>query len=151
MTHLPYVLLMVATGIGIPIMAALNAGLGGALGSPIAAVVVLCFVALCASLALLAILPRPDLSQALSQPPSRYFAGLLFVLYIGGITLAAPKIGIGNAVLFVILGQLFSAAVIDHFGLFGSLVAPLEKARALGLAFVVLGVILAQKNVTPPL
>ena len=35
------------------------------------------------------------------------------------ITFAAPRIGLANAVFFVLLGQLLMAAAIDHFALLG--------------------------------
>jgi transporter family-2 protein len=61
------------------------------------------------------------------------------------ITWIAPKFGVGNAVFFVLLGQLLAAAVIDHFGLFGARVAELGPARAAGIALMALGVFLTQK------
>ena len=42
------------------------------------------------------------------------------VFYILSITTIAPKFGIGNAVFFVLIGQLASAAVIDHFAFFAA-------------------------------
>jgi transporter family-2 protein len=46
--------------------------------------------------------------------------------YVLTITWIAPTFGIGNAVFFVLLGQLVSAALIDHFGLFGAQVTPVS-------------------------
>jgi transporter family-2 protein len=149
MTQIPFYLLMLIAGMGIPIMAAINASVGANIQSPVAAVAVLCGVALLATLSLLLFLPKPNWTDLVSQPPGYYLAGLLFILYIGGITIAAPRIGVGNAVLLVLLGQLVSAALIDHFGLFGAPVATFNKTRALGLLLVALGVLLARKNVLP--
>ena len=41
----------------------------------------------------------------------------------------------GAALFFVLLGQLVSAAVIDHFGLFGAQVTPLTLMRAGGMFY----------------
>ena len=46
---------------------------------------------------------------------------------------------------FVLLGQLISAAAIDHFGLFGARVSPLDTTRALGIALMAARVFLTQK------
>jgi len=62
------------------------------------------------------------------------------------ITFIAPKFGIGNAVFFVLLGQLISAAAIDHFGLFGAPVSPLGAARVGGIALMAAGVYLTQQT-----
>ena len=46
---------------------------------------------------------------------------------------------------FVLLGQLISAAAIDHFGLFGAQVKPLSFMRGAGIALMAAGVVLTQK------
>jgi len=53
---------------------------------------------------------------------------------------------VGNAVFFVLLGQLVAAAVIDHFGLMGALPFALTPRRALGIAVMALGVWLAKRT-----
>ena len=67
--------------------------------------------------------------------------------YVLSITWAAPRIGIGNAVFFVLLGQLIAAALIDHFGLWGAMVATLTPRRLVGIAVMAQGVYLARKPV----
>ena len=144
-----FTLLMLVAGVGIPLMAALNARLGVHLAHPIAAAFTLSAVAATvAGIATLALGP-PSAGRFLSAPPSGYLAGFLFVLYIGSITVAAPRIGLGNAVFLVLLGQLVAAAAIDHFGLLSAPVAPLTPRRLLGLALMALGVFLARKEVVP--
>ncbi|MEO0746705.1 MAG: DMT family transporter, partial [Pseudomonadota bacterium] len=54
--------------------------------------------------------------------------------------------GIGNAVFFVLLGQLISAAAIDHFGLFGAQATALGPARLGGIALMAAGVWLTQQT-----
>jgi transporter family-2 protein len=140
-----YGILMVLAGIGIPLLAALNASLGTRLGSPVAAALVLFCVALSATLAVWLASGASGLAR-LSEAPRHLFAGgLLVAFYVLSITYVAPRFGVGNAVFFVLLGQLVSAAAIDHFGLFGARVAPLEPTRALGIAVMALGVWLTQR------
>ena len=57
----------------------------------------------------------------------------------------APRFGVGNAVFFVLLGQLISAAAIDHFGLFGAQISPLSLTRAAGIGLMAAGVFVTQQ------
>ena len=74
-----------------------------------------------------------------------YTAALGVVFYVLSVTWSAPRIGVGNAVFFVLLGQLAAAAALDHFGLFGALQTTLTAKRALGLLVMAIGVYLAKK------
>ncbi|MEM1066444.1 MAG: DMT family transporter [Pseudomonadota bacterium] len=143
---LPYAAVMFAAGIGIPILAALNASLGARIGSPAAAALILFAVAGLTTLAAAGLtggLAR--LPQAAVQPRHLFAAGLLIAFYVLSITWVAPRFGVGNAVFFVLLGQLVAAAAIDHLGLFGARDAPLTATRAGGIALMALGVALTQR------
>ncbi len=140
--------IMIVAGIGIPIMAATNAGLAGRIGAPMAAVSILSLATLISALALTSVFETPDFSALSKTPPGYFLAGILFVFYIGAITIAAPKIGLGNAVFMVLFGQLLSAAAIDHFGLFGSQVFALTPRRTLGILVMAFGVYLARPEFT---
>ena len=136
---------MLLAGVGIPVLAALNAQLGTRLGSPALAASVLFVVAFaCAALVTLATGARA-LPAALSQPPHLYLAGTLVAFYVLSITYVAPTFGVGNAVFFVLLGQIASAALIDHFGLMGARTSPITSRRAAGIALMVVGVMLARR------
>lgn len=141
-----YAAVMLAAGIGIPILAALNAQLGSRIGSPAAAATILFVVAFCgALLTMLLTSGTVPLSAAPAQPKHLFLAGLLVAFYVLSITWVAPKFGIGNAVFFVLLGQLISAAIIDHFGLMSALPKPLNPTRAAGIALMAIGVLLTQR------
>ena len=85
------------------------------------------------------------LKIALTGPKHLYLAGVLVAFYVLSITWIAPTFGVGNAVFFVLLGQLISAGLIDHFGLFGARETPITLMRASGIATMALGVFLTQK------
>lgn len=140
-----YALIMALAGIGIPILAALNAQLGGRVGSPAAAATVLFVVAFAASLTVALIVAPQGFAQMATAPRHLFLAGLLVAFYILSITFIAPHFGVGNAVFFVLLGQLFSAALIDHFGLFGAQVSPVSLTRAAGIGTMAIGVWLTQQ------
>lgn len=143
-TVIGFGILMFFAGIGIPIMAALNGGLGARLASPAAAALILFCLAAAISAVVLIFTGWPQKPLAGIAP--QYFAGGLFVaFYALSITWAAPRIGVGNAVMLVLLGQLVAAAAIDHFGLLGAVRAPITVQRALGITAMVVGVFLARK------
>ncbi|MDY7099450.1 MAG: DMT family transporter [Pseudomonadota bacterium] len=140
-------LLMFLTGIGIPIMATLNGGLGLQLGSPVAASLILCCVGGVIAGAILLVVGTPSSTALTLENPHFYLGGVLFLFYILSITFAGPKIGIGNAVFFFLLGQLVAAAAIDHFGLWGALKHEITPRRVLGIAVMAVGVYLARRPV----
>ncbi|MGB5865742.1 MAG: DMT family transporter [Sulfitobacter sp.] len=141
-----YAIIMVLAGIGIPVLAALNAQLGGRIGSPAAAASVLFVVALSCAL-IVAVVTGPQAFARLADAPKHLFlGGVLIAFYLLSITYIAPHFGIGNAIFFVLLGQLFSAALIDQFGLFGAPVAPVSLTRAAGIGAMVFGVWLTQQG-----
>lgn len=141
------VALMFAAGIGIPVLATWNAGLGAQLGSASAATFVLFAVGFVASGLIVAVNGMPPLAAFTMQRPYVYFAALFMLFYTLSVTSAGPRIGIGNAVFFVLLGQLVAAATIDHFGAWGAMPSPLTARRLLGIAVMALGVFLARKPV----
>lgn len=141
-----YALTMLFAGIGIPLLAALNAALGGRIGSPVAASVVLFAVALSCCIAVYLIGGFKAQSSLWDAPKHLFLAGGLIAFYVLSITFIAPSFGIGNAVFFVLLGQLISAAAIDHFGLLGAPVSPIGAARAGGIALMAAGVYLTQQG-----
>jgi transporter family-2 protein len=140
-----YALTMLAAGIGIPLLAALNAALGVRIGSPAAAALVLFCVALMATAAATLVTGPKALAAVPLAPRHLLLGGLFVAFYVLSITYIAPHFGIGNAVFFVLLGQLISAAAIDHFGLFGARVSPLSLTRATGIAVMALGVWITQR------
>lgn len=143
-TSLLIPLTLTLAGIGIPVMAALNSGLGTRLSSPLAAVFILSLVAAISSFTLLATNGQPSWSQVAQVPVPYFLGGVIFVFYLTAITFGAPRIGLGTAVLLVLFGQLASAALIDHLSLFGTEGHPLTGRRLLGLGLVSIGIVLAK-------
>jgi transporter family-2 protein len=140
-----YALIMLLAGIGIPLLAALNAALGQHIGSPAIAATCLFLVALISSAIVMLVAGVDGFTRFATAPKHLFLAGVLIAFYVLTITYIAPHFGIGNAVFFVLLGQLISAAAIDHFGLFGAQVSPIGLTRAAGIALMASGVWLTQQ------
>ncbi len=139
-----YAIIMLVAGIGIPILAALNAALGARIGSPAVAATVLFAVAFGATAIVMLATGPQAMTKIVSAPKHLLLAGLLVAFYVLSITHVAPHFGVGNAVFFVLLGQLVSAAAIDHFGLFGAQLSPLNWVRITGISVMAAGVWITQ-------
>ncbi|MBM3520524.1 MAG: DMT family transporter [Alphaproteobacteria bacterium] len=138
-----YAAIMLLAGVGIPVLAALNAQLGRGIGSPPAAAVVLFAVALLAALTTMLLTTGAAPLGALAGQPNQFlFAGLLIAFYVLSITWVAPRFGVGNAIFCVLLGQMVSATLIDQFGLMGAIARDISLLRALGIGLMAAGLAL---------
>ena len=146
MTNSMFASFSLIAGLGIPAMVAINSSLGIKLNNPNAAVVVLFVIGLCLSI-LVFMLSEPNTTNKLNNiSPVFYFGGAIVVLYIVVVTWIAPQFGVGSTIFFVLLGQLLSAAIIDHYGLFNAVQYSIDFKRILGIIFMSIGVFLAQKQ-----
>lgn len=142
-----YALTMLMAGIGIPIMGAMSGGLGARLQSPALAAVILFVVGFVLSIMFLFFVEGMPKSIPKEPIPIQYYLGGVFIIfYTLSITWVGPRFGIGNAVCFVLLGQLISMSVIDHFSLMGAIHYPITIQRITGLVFMALGVFLVVKR-----
>ncbi|MDD7971218.1 DMT family transporter [Roseinatronobacter alkalisoli] len=141
-----YAVIMLAAGIGVPVLAALNAQLGTRIGSPAIAGAMMFLIAGIAAMGVAAVLGQTNALAALpTQPRHLFLAGLLIAFYLLSISWVAPRFGVGNAVMFVLLGQIVAICVIDQFGLFGARLRPLDLPRIAGIVLMAVGVVLAQR------
>ena len=142
--YLFLVALTLLAGMGIPVMAALNGHLGAAVGTTFAAVV-LFIVALAVGASALLLQP-PKLSLQQFQIPFQYYlGGVLVAFYILSITWVAPKLGLVQAIFIILLGQIASSVVIEHFGVLNVKQIPISFSRVAGVAFMLLGIYLARR------
>ena len=144
---LPLAAMMFAAGLGIPVFAALNAGLGQQLGGPVAATAVTFAIGFFIATAMLVFTGFPAASTFTFERPWLWIGAVVMLFYATSVAYSAPRIGLGNAIFFVLLGQIVAAAIIDHFGLLGSIQSAITPKRALGLAVMAFGLYLARKPV----
>ncbi len=142
-----YAVVMLVVGLGIPMFAALNGGLASRLQNPMLASSIALLAAIFVIVsALLLTEGVPRLKFDPSIPLWFYFGGVFVAIYILGMTWIAPRFGVGNAVAFVLLGQLISMALIDHFAWFGAAHYPITLNRVIGLFLMTAGVFLAVRR-----
>ncbi|MBC7887307.1 MAG: DMT family transporter [Ferruginibacter sp.] len=142
-----FIVLALSAGMMIPFQTAMNAQLGKALQSPYFSALTVFMVA-AVGLLIYIIAMRysiPSTQQWSVAPKWSYVGGLLGGAYILLIVICAPKLGIGNVTVLVLLGQILSAVIIDQFGLLHSPIHPLNRQRIFGVILVIAGVYLVKK------
>jgi transporter family-2 protein len=76
----------------------------------------------------------------------KFTGGLLGVLYVTAVVIAAPKIGAANSLAFIVAGQFITAIIIDNYGWMRLPVTPISIYRVAGIGCLLLGVYLIQKK-----
>ncbi|MEM6426294.1 MAG: DMT family transporter [Cyanobacteria bacterium P01_D01_bin.128] len=66
--------------------------------------------------------------------------GLRGIVIVGSIGYVGPRMGLATGFTLIIAAQLVSAALIDHFGWFGTAVRPIDGYKILGLIAMVVAV-----------
>lgn len=79
-----------------------------------------------------------------SARPLDYLGGFVVAFYVVSATVLAPRMGVGNFIVCAVCAQIVSAVIIDHFGLFGAALRPIDVVRAAGVALLLAGVVLTQ-------
>ncbi len=74
-----------------------------------------------------------------SVPGYALAAGALGLVVIGAISFTIPPLGVAATIILVVVGQLMIGTVLDHFGLLGAAIRPLDFTRLLGIAILLLG------------
>lgn len=135
----------ILAGIGIPLVGILNGGMAKSVGNPLGATTVMFAVAGVAAGALTLILHGlPSLGQLAAAPGASWAPGLLIGFYAVSATIIIPRFGTGNFVIFILVAQLATAAVVDQFGLLGMPRRPADLAKLGGFALILGGMALVQ-------
>ena len=139
-------LLGIGAGLLMATQTAINGHLGVVLGSSVHAAMISFTVGALILIVLVAGLRVPLTGLAKAQQAGRHYwwiwlGGFLGALYVFGSAWLVPQIGTGQVVVIALFGQLFFSALIDHFGLFESLVNKVAVARIVGLVTMFLGVL----------
>jgi transporter family-2 protein len=136
------ILAVVAAGALIPLQAGINASLRGALNSPIYAAVTNFTVGglLLAGYALLSRTALPTFAEAARAPWWNWVGGTMGACLVLTGVLLSHRLGAATFVACIILGQLTSSVLLDHFGLAGFSQHAVSPMRVLGLGLLAAGV-----------
>lgn len=141
-----YLLVAFALGALISMQPPINAQISATLGSPLLAAT--CSITI--SLAMILIAQQAmdhatvNWAKFAQLPWWALIGGAAGALFVIGALVAAPKVGIAAFFVFVVMGQLLGAAVIDQIGAFGASVNPVTWYRAAGIALVIAGAALTR-------
>ena len=75
------------------------------------------------------------------QPWWKWVGGLMGAFMVCASIILAPKLGVANMLLFIIIGQLLAGLLIDHFGLMNMPVKPVDASKLIGIGLMVLGLV----------
>lgn len=66
-------------------------------------------------------------------------AGAFGLVVLSAVSIAIPRIGVATTVTLVVVAQLVTGALLDHYGLLGASVRSLDPIRLIGIAILFLG------------
>ncbi len=142
-----FIILAISAGAMIPFQSAMNTALGKNLQSPYFSALSV-FVIAAIGLSVYILISRqtvPSITEFSNAPKWSYLGGILGGTYILLIVILAPKLGIGNVTVLVLMGQIIAAMIIDQFGLLGATVHTINWQRFLGVLLLCTGVFLIKK------
>lgn len=87
----------------------------------------------------------PDWEHVRTAPWYLFAGGMLGAIFVSSVIFFIPKIGVTTVLAASIAGQLIAASIIDHFGLFGLTVHPINPGRVFGILLLLGGIFLIQK------
>ncbi len=147
-SDLIYIVLALTTGALIPIQASTNAAFSKSIGNPLITGLMVFIIGLVGMFVFVLLLrtPFPMRRQLASAPFYSYLGGVVVATYVVMITILVPRIGVGTSIGLIVTGQILCAVVIDHFGLFGLDVRPVDITRTVGVLLMIAGVYLVMKK-----
>lgn len=141
MTNLFMMLLSLLSGLGVGVQAAVNGALGKRIGTIEGAFISFFMGTIVLTLVLL-LVGKGNVLEVFRVPKWQLLGGVLGAIYVFVMVMAVPVIGVGSALISVIVGQIVMSMLIDHFGWFGSPRIPLDLTRVAGIGLLALALFL---------
>lgn len=131
------------SGLAMTFQGAINAALKEKIGvAPMSLMVHL--IGLVVSLAaVLALTGMPKVHELRSAPLYSYLGGILNVAIIGGVAYSIAKTGATTGISAILFGQLTTAVILDHFGIFTLEKIPFSWIRIVGVILMLVGMRMA--------
>jgi len=146
MVNIKYLVWALLAGAFIPLIGILNGRVGRALGEPFYASVMLFGVAIILALVVSVIFGKaaPSVQNLQTLRPMDYTAGFIVAFSVISATVLAGKIGVANFIVMAVSGQIMFSLMIDHFGLFGAPVKPINMTQLVGAVLLLIGLATTQ-------
>lgn len=87
-----------------------------------------------------------SVNVAMQTPWYLWIGGLLGAVYLTATIILAPLLGAATMIGLIVAGQMLASITLDHFGLVGFPVHPLNFWRALGAILLICGVAVIQRS-----
>ena len=147
MKGLAYILGITA-GFGLALQIGMNAQLRKVLQSANAAALISFLVGTCALVVLWVVSrpPMPGRDALAAVPLWAWFGGLFGAFYVAISTVVATELGAASLLALALLGQLFMALLVDHFGWLGLPVNPISWTRLAGVGLLAAGMWLVTRR-----
>ena len=139
-----YLIIALAAGVALATQSAINTQLAKAMSGEAVIATFISFAAGTIVLFFIAWVKTDlwgNLSAIPSQPWWKLIGGVLGAIVVFTTVLLAPKLGITAMLFFIIVGQLITAATIDHFGLIGMPIREANITKFIGLIIVAFGLV----------
>ena len=139
-----YLIIALAAGIALATQSAINTQLAKAMSGEAVIATFISFAVGTIVLFFIALVKTDlwgNLSTIPSQPWWKLIGGVLGAVVVFTTVLLAPKLGITAMLFFIIVGQLITAATIDHFGLIGMPIREVNITKFIGLIIVAFGLV----------
>lgn len=142
-----YILLALVAGACLPTQAGINVHLGLWTRSSVLAAAISFAVGTAGLIIYAAVtrIPLPALSTMAGRPWWIWSGGLLGAFFVTATVVLAPRLGAAAMVALIIAGQMVASLLLDHYGLLGYAVHPVNGWRMLGVALLVAGVVLIRR------
>lgn len=126
-------LIAALSGVAMAVQGSINSALGKVIGLWESTFIVHLVGLLTVSLLLfICKLGNGCLSDITKAPWYSYLGGVLGVLIVYSVVLSIPKVGVAPATTAIVLGQVLTAGLVDHLGLFGLNRIPFNIYKVLG-------------------
>lgn len=86
-----------------------------------------------------------NLAKAMAAPKIAFLGGPLGVIIIASVVIATSRLGMAYGLALMVLAQMVSAGLIDHFGWFGVEKIPFTLPKLLGILALVTGALLMKR------
>ncbi|MBW1776733.1 MAG: DMT family transporter [Deltaproteobacteria bacterium] len=139
-------MLAMVAGFCLPVQAGINARLAVWTRSSILAATVSFAVGTLSLLAYAFLLriPWPEIALAGRQPWWTWTGGCIGAFFVASTVVLAPRLGAAPMVALVVAGQMLISVGLDHFGLLGYTLHPMNGWRIFGVALMIGGVVFIQ-------
>lgn len=138
-------LLMIAVGFGVTVQSPINAALGRAIASPLAAATISFGVGFTALLLVTLFTGQaPALARVGTAPLWLLIGGFFGALFVFGSLWTVPILGVLTMTIMIVFGQVIAAGVLDAIGAFGLEPRPFTLPRILAALCLLAGVVLSR-------